>query len=333
MKVAIIQGGPSTEAEVSRASAKAVERALSARGHECDRLELDAGIAARLCDSRPEVVFPAVHGAQGEDGCLQGVLEVLGLPYVGSDVRASAIASDKLASKLFFRSAGLPLAPDRRLIRADLEEGPEALLASLHEELGLDLVIKPVQGGSTIGISRVFRGATKEEFEAALQKAWACDEVAMAETYLQGEELTCGVLEGDDGPRALPVLMIKDQKAGWYDFESKYAPGGSAHECPAKIPEDVGLQIQRAAEGAHLALGARDLSRVDFILTARGPVILELNTLPGMTDVSLFPDSARAAGMSFEYLVEHLIQRAARRGARKGAQGEPLPGAGPLPAS
>ncbi len=331
MKVAIIQGGPSTEAEVSRASARAVESALRLRGHQCERFELEGGLGSRLFAERPDVVFPAVHGAQGEDGCLQGLLEILGLPYVGSDVRASAIAADKLASKLFFRSVGLPLAEERRLTRADLGAGPEHLLASLRESLGADMVIKPVQGGSTIGISRLFGDAPAEDLVSALHKAWDCDEVAMAESYLAGDELTCAVLEGDDGPRALPVLRIKDQKAGWYDFESKYAPGGSAHECPAKIPEDVSLRIQRAAETAHLAIGARDLSRTDFILTANGPFILELNTLPGMTDVSLFPDSARAAGTSFEDLVQHLVQRALERGARRGARGEPLPLARPLP--
>jgi D-alanine-D-alanine ligase len=328
MKVAVIQGGPSTEAEVSRKSAASVTRALEQRGHECQRFELDSALGPRLFAFLPEVVFPAVHGAQGEDGCLQGLLEIMGLPYVGCDVRASAIAADKLATKLFFRSAGLPVAGEQRLTAADLSGEPSRLLASLRAELDGDMVIKPVQGGSTIGISRVFSSATPEDLKAALGLALKHDTVAMAESYLAGQELTCAVLEDEAGPRALPVVLIRDQATGWYDFQSKYAPGGSAHVCPAPLSESDTKRVQEAAILAHVAIGARDLSRTDFILTKdKGPFLLEINTLPGMTDVSLFPDAARAAGMSFEDLIEHLVHRAHHRGARPRASGEPLPGA------
>jgi D-alanine-D-alanine ligase len=247
-------------------------------------------------------------------------------------VRASAIASDKLATKLYFRSASLPVAGERRLTASDLNGDSSILLASLREELGGDMIIKPVQGGSTIGISRVFAAATSTEFETALRGALSHDDVAMAESYLVGQELTCAVLEGEDGPQALPVVLIQDQANGWYDFESKYAPGGSAHVCPAPLSEKETKLVQQAAVRAHVAISARDLSRTDFILTRdRGPFLLELNTLPGMTDVSLFPDAARAAGMPFEDLVEHLVKRAAGRGSRRRPQGEPLPLARPLP--
>lgn len=327
MRVAVIQGGPSTEAEVSRRSAASVSRALETTGHECQRFELDATLSSRLFDFAPEVVFPAVHGAQGEDGCLQGLLEIMGLPYVGCDVRASAIAADKLATKLFFRSAGLPVAGERRLTQADLASESSALLASLRAELGSEMVVKPVQGGSTIGISRVLSSATPEELKASLRLALQHDDVAMAEAYLAGQELTCAVLEDEDGPRALPIVLIQEQVTGWYDFRSKYAPGGSAHVCPAPLSEADTKLVQEAAVRAHVALGARDLSRTDFILTKEGPFLLELNTLPGMTDVSLFPDAVRAAGMSFENLILHLVRRALRRGARPRANGEPLPDA------
>lgn len=331
MKVAVIQGGPSTEAEVSRASAASVARALVLRGYNCERFELDANLSLQLIDWGPDVVFPAVHGAQGEDGCLQGLLEILALPYVGCDVRASAVAADKLATKLFFRSAGLPVAGERRLTAEALKGDFSKLLSSLREELGYDLVVKPVQGGSTIGISRVFSTASPEEFEAALRSALKHDEVAMVESYLSGQELTCAVLEDDEGPRALPVVLIQDQANGWYDFESKYAAGGSAHVCPAPLSKVDSRRIQEAAVRAHVVLGARDLSRTDFILTKDlGPFLLELNTLPGMTDVSLFPDAARASGMSFERLIEHLVKRAYTRGVRRRAEGERLPLARPL---
>jgi D-alanine-D-alanine ligase len=327
MKVAVIQGGPSTEAEVSRKSAAAVHEALVTAGHQADCFELDGALSSELLQAGPDVVFPVVHGSQGEDGCLQGLLEVLGLPYVGSDVRASAIAADKLASKLFFRESGLLVAKDRRLEAKDQQSPPKDLWRSLQKELGPEMVVKPAQGGSTIGIERLLEGSGAEDFARALDGALKYDPVALAETYVAGQELTCAVLDEDEGPRALPVTLITSESADWYDFDAKYAPGGSSHQCPAPLSSEITQAIQAASVAAHLSIGARDLSRSDFILAPSGDAyLLELNTLPGMTSTSLFPEAAQAAGLTFPALADHLVKRAAARGARAGLVGRPLPG-------
>jgi D-alanine-D-alanine ligase len=327
MKVAVIQGGPSGEAEVSRKSAEAVAGALARAGHEAQRFELDGDLPRALDNYRPDVVFPAVHGTQGEDGCLQGLLEILGLPYVGSDVRSSAVAADKWSAKVFFRNAGLTVADERRLTQSDRERNASELLAELRAQIGPDLVLKPAQGGSTIGIERVFRTVSDEDFVRALSDAFGHDDFVLVETYVSGKELTCAVIDDENGPRAFPVTLITSSATDWYDFVSKYSPGGSAHLCPAPLSEAETEAVQKAAVAAHGALGARDLSRSDFILAEDGTAyLLELNSLPGMTEVSLYPEAARAAGMSFPDLVDHLVRRAATRGARSGGIPRPLPG-------
>jgi len=274
------------------------------------------------------VVFPVVHGAQGEDGCLQGLLEVLGLSYVGSDVRASALASDKVASKVFFERENLPLARDQTLTESDLVDVDwRELLESLRGKVAGDLVVKPAQGGSTIGIARIFDGATGEELREAVEGALRLDPLVLVERYFAGEELTCGVLERDGKAEALPVTRITSESSDWYDFEAKYAPGGSSHQCPADLPEELALRIQAAAVLAHSCLGARDLSRSDFLLAPTGEfVLLELNTLPGMTQTSLLPEAALAGGLSFPELADLLVKAAASRRDKRALTGRALPG-------
>lgn len=311
MKVAVIEGGPSTEAEVSRRSAAALAAALDEAGHEAVRLQLDPELPAALRESEAAVIFPIAHGAQGEDGCLQGLLEVLGLPYVGSDVRASAVGADKHATKVFFRAAGIPVAEDLVLLRADVRNGAGPLLDRLREKLGAEIIIKPSAGGSTIGISRLLGDATVGDLEQALDTAFELDERVVVESYLRGKEVTCSVLEDAEGPRALAVTLIETQATDWYDFRAKYAPGGSRHVCPAPLPEEVSHRLHELAVRAHVAVGARDLSRTDFIVDERrGPIALEVNTLPGMTDVSLFPEAARAVGIDLPELADRLVRRA-----------------------
>jgi D-alanine-D-alanine ligase len=274
------------------------------------------------------VVFPAVHGAQGEDGCLQGMLEVLRFPYVGSDVRSSAIAADKVCSKVFFRQAGLTVARDSVLGSDALAEDPERLLRRLRTEVAPDFVIKPSEGGSTIGISRVFSGASVDEFRAALEEGFRHDDAVLAEQYIIGNEVTCSVIEDEYGARALAITAIVEASTGWYDFQSKYAPGGSTHQCPAQLSVELEARIQKAAVTAHRAVGARDLSRSDFIISsADESFLLEINTLPGMTDVSLYPEAAQAVGISFPDLLDGFVRRALARGDRWQVQGRPLPGA------
>jgi D-alanine-D-alanine ligase len=324
MKVAVIQGGPSAEAEVSRASATAVVRALTAAGHDAALLELEPELAPRLLGGSFDVVFPAVHGRLGEDGALQGLLEVFDLAYVGSDIRPSAICADKVTTKVVLRSCGLPLAPEVLL-------SPEVPVDArqLVETLGPNIVVKPPAGGSAIGVSRLLAGFTQEDLERAVAVAREQGPVVLVERFVRGLELTCGVLEGEEGPVALPPTLISAQASDWYDFASKYSDGGSRHLCPAPLERDQLTRIQELAVRAHVGVGARDLSRTDMILGDDGQVVLlEVNTLPGMTSVSLFPEAAQAAGIGFSELVDRLVRRAeARHRARPRALvGRPLPG-------
>lgn len=324
MKVAVIQGGPSAEAEVSRASAAAVARALAAAGHDAVLLELEAELALRLLGGSFDVVFPAVHGRLGEDGALQGLLEVLDLGYVGCGIRASAICADKVSTKTVLRARGLPLAAEV-LLPEDAPIDSAALIATL----GPNMVVKPPAGGSAIGVSRLLEGFSRAELEGAVALAREQGPVVLIERYVRGLELTCGVLEGEDGPVALPPTLISAQASDWYDFESKYSDGGSRHICPAPLERGQLLRVQELAVAAHLAVGARDLSRTDMILGDDGQIVLlEVNTLPGMTSVSLFPEAAQAAGIGFSELVDRLVKRArARHDARPRALvGRTLPG-------
>ncbi len=328
MRVALIAGGPSSEAEVSRTSARGVARALLEAGHEPHVLELDGDIAAALKAFAPEVVFPVTHGALGEDGCLQGLLEVLDLPYVGSGVLASALCADKARAKRMMAAYGVPLLPSTTLTSAPtsgVEAGRE--LARLRAELDGAFVVKPVGGGSAIGVTIVSANDDAASFQKAVETSLALEPVALVEKFHAGSEVTCGVLEDEHGePRALPPTLIRAKKAGFYDFTSKYGTGGSEHLCPAPFDAALTSRIQDAAVLAHRAVGARDLSRIDFVVPDTGDfVVLEVNTLPGFTGTSLFPEAASVTGVSFPQLCEHLLRRALSRPRRRHVQGVPMP--------
>ncbi len=322
--VAIIAGGPSSEAAVSRTSAVAVRGALETAGYEPLVLELDTTLPARLAELGPAAVFPVAHGPQGEDGCLQGLLEVLALPYVGCDVRASALAASKPDAKLYFRQAGLPVADDRLIARGD-DLAVAAREARMR--LGRSVVVKPAAGGSAIGVSRVTSEDDDAVLVAALTRALNVDPLALVERWMVGQEITCGVLDVDErGPVALPPTAITSRAADWYDFTSRYAPGGSAHECPAQLPSPVIRRIQSVAEQGFRALGARDLGRLDYVVAADGTVtLLELNSLPGMTATSLFPEAAAVAGIPFPQLCSQLVERAIARPPRIPPVAVPMP--------
>jgi D-alanine-D-alanine ligase len=327
LSVAVVAGGPSAEAEVSRTSAAAVAAALERRGHRVSRRELDAELAEHLRKAAIDVVFPVTHGPLGEDGCLQGLLEVLGLPYVGSGVLASALCMSKPHAKAFFANAGLPLARGETVRRS----GDALRLARLvREDLGPAVVVKPASGGSAIGVGRIGARASDEELAAALELAFTVDELVLVECFKPGREVTCGVLEDDQGvPEALPPTLILPRAADWYDFRSRYAEAGSDHVCPAPFDAALTDRIQEVAEDAHRALGARDLSRVDFVVGEGDPeeavTLLEVNTLPGMTATSLFPEAAAAAGIDFEALCDRLVRRALARPRREAPAALPMP--------
>jgi D-alanine-D-alanine ligase len=293
-----------------------VERALAAAGHAPEIVELHRSLAVRLAAGAFDVVFPAVHGRLGEDGCLQGFLELFELPYVGSGVLASALAMSKPHAKVQFREALLPIARDAIVVAG--EDVPERA-RSLRKELGAELVVKPAAGGSAIGVEIVGAAMTDAELSEAIVRVLAQDAVALVEQFKAGKEVTCAVLEDERGvPRALPPTLIVPQVGDFYDFRSKYAPRGSRHECPAPFAPALIARIQSAACAAHAALGCRDLSRVDFVVDDLGGAggditVLEVNTLPGMTATSLFPEAAAAAGIGFPELCDLLVRRAHER--------------------
>jgi D-alanine-D-alanine ligase len=325
--VAVVQGGPSTEAAVSRASALGVAKALEEAGHRVVRLEVDAYLAESVRTGGYDVVFPVAHGAVGEDGSLQGLLEVLETPYVGSDVLASALAMHKRIARVVFESARLPVARGIVVARG-ARGGVSAAADRARREVGARVVVKPSSHGSAIGVARVAEDAPPAELERAIEAAWALDEFAVVEHFARGREVTCGVLDLGE-PEALPPTEILSPNDPFYTYEARYAPGRSVHRCPAPLPPAVLARVQEVALGAHAALGCRDLCRVDFIVGDDGDpdavTLLEVNTLPGMTATSLFPEAAAVHGLPMARWCDALVVRAHARGPARRPPARPLP--------
>ena len=297
-KVVVLLGGPSAEREVSLSSGAECAKALRQAGYEV--IEIDAGrdLPARLAEAAPDVVFNALHGRWGEDGCVQGILEWLGIPYTHSGVLASALAMDKTRSKQVYRDAGLPVV-DSIIVPTEL--------ARREHPLPPPYVVKPNSEGSSVGIYIVREGAN-----GPAQIGQQMPLEVMVETYVPGRELTVAVL----GDRPLGVTEIVTD--GWYDYDAKYKPGGSRHVVPAEIPADITAACLDYALRAHQALGCTGMSRTDFRWDdARGLAglyLLETNTQPGMTPTSLAPEQAAAVGMDFPALVSWLVEDALCRG-------------------
>ena len=290
-RVAVLLGGRSDEREVSLKTGRAVAEALRRLGHEV--LEVDAGtdLALRLARIRPDAAFVALHGRWGEDGTVQGLLEMLGIPYTGSGVLASALAMDKDASKRMFQAWGVPTAP-----WTVIEPGapPRA------EGMEFPVVVKPARGGSTLGVSVVHRSG---DLAAAVEAARRSDPRVVVERYVEGRELTVGVLEGE----TLPAVEIVPE-SGFYDYRAKYTAGKTRYLCPAPLPEALTARVTEAGVAAYRALGCSGAARVDVRLDPGGnPWVLEVNTIPGMTPTSLLPKAAAAAGMDFDALVARIL--------------------------
>lgn len=307
LTIAVICGGSSNEAEVSRVSANGVAGALRQNYPNVSILELDAELTESLRRVDPDVVFPVLHGPPGEDGTIQGYLEILGIPYIGSGVRASAVAMDKPCAKLVFAEAGLPLAPQ---VTVDIDTDIDEAVAEIDRRLGSDVVVKPSNQGSALGVQFAHN---PQEVNAALVSARADYDSVLVEARVEGREITVGVLDTDTGPVAFPVIEIVTPDTTWYDFEHRYTQGLSEHIVPANLPAPTLDRLQDMAIRAHVALGCRDLSRADFVVGEDEEVLLEVNTLPGMTPTSLYPDGAAAWGLDFAALMVHLVERAAHR--------------------
>jgi D-alanine-D-alanine ligase len=325
--VAVVQGGPSSEAEVSRVSAASVAAALTAAGHRVVRLELDAFLSDSLRTGGHEIVFPVAHGAVGEDGALQGLLEVLDVPYVGSDVLASALAMNKRIAKVLFAAAGLPVAPALHAARGgDASE----LAARALREVGERLVVKPCSNGSAIGVARFDAGVSAIDLAKAIVAAWEVDDMVLVERFAPGREITCGVLGTGADAVALPPTEIRSPNDAFYTYQARYAPGRSEHLCPAPLAPAMLARVQEVAVAAHRALGCRDLCRADFVIdeaVGDGAVtLLEVNTMPGFTSTSLYPEAAAVAGITMVELCDRLVRAAAKRGAPRRNRALALPG-------
>lgn len=298
--VAVLMGGWSAERRVSLASGKACADALEAEGYRVTRIDVGRDLAERLAEVRPDVVFNALHGPYGEDGTVQGMLEIMGLPYTHSGVLASALAMHKEKSRVLFKAAGIPIAEGKVVHR---------LRAAESHVFPPPYVIKPEAQGSSVGVF-IVREDQAHPPQELYAEDWAYGDHVLVERYVPGKELTCAVM----GDVALGVIDIVPAQ-GFYDYDAKYAPGGSIHILPAKIKPKIYQEVQKLALRAHQALGCRGVSRADFRYDDRadgvtGLVCLEVNTQPGMTETSLVPEMAAHAGHSFGDLVRWMVEDA-----------------------
>jgi D-alanine-D-alanine ligase len=307
MKLAVVRGGRSAEREVSLRSGAQVTKALRGLGHEVTEVDLDTNTWDTLRDGGFECIFNALHGRLGEDGTVQGMFELLGLPYTGSGVLASALCMDKSRAGKVMAGAGLKVPEFEEL---EIKEGVAAeVIERLVSQFGLPLVIKPAREGSTIGLT-IARNA--DDVASGLVLAGRYDRRVLAQRFATGTEVTIGVLATPE-MQVLPTLEIVSENPV-YDFDAKYTAGKSHHIIPARIPEAARAAASDAAARAFTELGCSGMARVDIIVDASGtPWLLEVNTVPGLTELSLLPDAARAAGISFEQLCERLITHAVGR--------------------
>ena len=324
MKVAVLRGGRSDEYDISLVTAGAVDEALRARGHEVLQVTLGrhggaswgergAGRVSQAFDAmeawEPDAAFIAMHGEYGEDGRVQGALEVIGVPYQGSDVTASAVAMDKARAKAVYRAVGLPVADDVTLTPEQLSSANWAEIAS---RVGLPCVLKTAESGSSVGIEVVGVG---EDLAEVGRRMLATTTSLLVEAWLPGREFTVAVLEDAQGtPAALPVVEIRPHGDRWFDYETKYDPTAVDELCPAPIDGAMADRLMDLGVRAHRALRCRDYSRTDIKLDSDGrPRLMETNTLPGLTPASLMPKAAAAAGLAFDALIEQLVGRAVSR--------------------
>lgn len=296
-------GGPSAEREISLQTGAGVSAALERLGYPYITLDFDDHLVDRLRDDRPAAVFNALHGGAGEDGTVQAILDWLAIPYQGSGVRASAVAMDKWISKAVARAHDIPVP------RAVLLDAAAGEAADVPEPPGLPCVVKPAAEGSAVGVNVVH---LPELWPDALRAAGAYDGRVIVEEYIEGREFTVAIL----GAQPLPVVEITPHD-DFYTYHAKYTPGASTHTVPAPLPDHIARSMQEHALRFHRALGCRDYSRVDILMSVSNSMyVLECNTLPGLTPLSLFPEAAAAAGITYDALVDRLIHAAlARTGA------------------
>lgn len=297
--IAVLKGGWSAEREVSLVSGAQCAAALRRFGFAVTEIDAAPDLAARLSAIAPDIVFNALHGRWGEDGCVQGMLEIMGLPYTHSGVKASAIAMDKQVAKSLFAADGIKCPEGQLIPYKDL---------ILKEPPYFPCVVKPVTEGSSVGVAIIHEG--QNDFPAGLSgESWQFGEMALVERFIPGREVTVAVMDG----QALAVTEI-EPKTRFYDYEAKYANGGSQHILPADLPDDIAENARAIAEQAHRVLGCRGVTRADFRYDpaegAEGLYLLEINTQPGMTPTSLVPEQAEFRGIGFDQLCQWLVEDA-----------------------
>lgn len=300
--VAVLMGGMATERPVSLNTGKACAAALRGEGYQVTEVDVGQDVAEVLARLKPDVAFNALHGKYGEDGCIPGLLEILKIPYTHSGVLASALAMKKDQAKIVMAAAGVPVAQGVTVNRYD---------AARRHVMEPPYVAKPVSEGSSFGVVIVRDASSNAPAELA-RPDWAMGDMVLVERFVDGRELTCGVIGYRDGAKALGVIDIVSPSTAFYDYEAKYSKGGSIHILPAKIKPDVYQKVQELSVRAHEALGCRGVSRADFRYDEASETLicLEVNTQPGMTETSLVPDMAVHAGMTFGELVKWMVQDA-----------------------
>jgi D-alanine-D-alanine ligase len=304
VRVAVLKGGKSLERSVSLRSAARVEDALERLGHDVLPMDAGADLVRRLLAEKPEVAFVAMHGVGGEDGTAQELLETLGVPFTGPGVAACALCIDKSLAKHALAGAGVPTPSWFAFSQTAFRElGAADALGELEERLGFPLVVKPSRGGSALGVRFA---ADPAQVPAALVSAFSYDDHVLLERFVDGRELAVSVV----GSEPLPVVEAIPASGDRYDFEARYEIGRTRFECPAELSEEERGAVVEAALAAYRALGCSGFSRVDVILAEGGPQVLEVNAIPGLTDTSLLPQAAEAAGLSFEQLVERILELA-----------------------
>ena len=307
-RVLILAGGLSHERDVSVRSGRRVAQTLRAAGHEVSVCDVDASLLSTLTTTAPDVVWPLLHGATGEDGSLRDVLDMLAVPYVGTGPRASRSAWSKPVAKALVAAAGL-LTPEYVTLPQSLfrELGAVGVLDAVVAHLGLPLVVKPDKGGSALGVSLVTR---REDLPTAMISCFSYGATALIERAVTGTEVAVSVVDHGDGPHALPPVEIVTD--GPYDFDARYNPGRTQYFAPARLDEDCNRRVRAAALGAHEALGLRHISRTDLIVDESGAVqFLEVNVAPGMTETSLLPQAIHASGAALAHTYSALASHAA----------------------
>jgi D-alanine-D-alanine ligase len=304
VKVAVLKGGKSLERGVSLRSGARVEDALGSLGHEIVSLDVGADLVARLREERPDAAFIALHGPGGEDGTVQELLEILGIPYTGPGVAACGRCADKIVAKHLFRAADIPT-PDWFAFNSTAfgELGAADTLEEIEARLGFPLVVKPAGQGSALGV-RFASG--RDEVAGALVAAFSYGDRVLLERYVEGRELAVSVIDGE----ALPAVEVIPHADDAYDYEARYEIGRTRFTCPAELDSGDDARVAELAAQAYATLDCAGAVRVDLMFGADGPQVLEVNAIPGLTDTSLLPMAAEAAGMSFEELVERLLSLA-----------------------